>query len=132
MRSTSSGSGSLRRDLVGEEIEERELFFPQGLELAVDLFGDLGFDGIEHGAAEVDFEDGGVDVALAADGGGVAEAVGHGLDGLDDVLFGLGFGFEGLELAQEHGGEDGAGPGAEVLGGEVLAGDLLEILIDVG
>jgi hypothetical protein len=67
-----------------------------------------------------------VDVALAADGGCVAEAGGYGADGFDDVLFGLGGGGEGFEVAEEVAGENGAGPGAEVFGGEVLAGDGLD------
>ncbi len=42
------------------------------------------------GVREVAFQNGGVDVALAADGGGVAELSGYGLDGFDYVLFELG------------------------------------------
>jgi hypothetical protein len=82
----------------------------------------------------VGIEDGGVDVAFAADGGGVAEALGDRLDGLDDVFLELGLGVAGLEVAEGHGGEDGAGPGAEVFGGEVGVGrgEGVEVGVDVG
>ena len=88
--------------------------------------------GPEGEVAEVGFEDGGVDVAFAADGEGVAEAGGDGGDGLDDVLPGGGGGGGWFEFLEEGAGEDGAGPGAEVLGGEVLAGDFAEVFVDVG
>ena len=70
-------------------------------------------------------------VAFAADRGSVAEAGGDGRDGLNDVPFGFGDGVEGAEFAEHIAGEDGACPGAEVLGGEVLAGDLVEVGVDV-
>jgi hypothetical protein len=57
--------------------------------------GVVGFVGLEesgHGVGKVRVEDGGVDVALAADGGGVAEVVGDGFDGGDDVALELGLG----------------------------------------
>ena len=75
-----------------------------------------------------------MDVAFAADGGGVAEALGYGLDGFDGVLLELGRGVAGVEVAESHGGEDGAGPGAEVFGGEVGVGigDGVEVGVDVG
>ena len=63
-----------------------------------------------------------MDVALATDGGRVAEALGYGLDGFYGVFLELGFGVGGLEVAEGHGGQDGAGPGAEVFGGEVGVG----------
>ena len=89
-------------------------------------------DEICHGAAQIGVEDGGVNVAFAANGGRVAEARGYGGDGVNDVLLELGLGVAGLELAEGEAGEDGAGPGAEVLGGEVLVGDLAKIVVDVG
>src|SRR6185312_9038834 len=76
-------------------------------------------------AAEVDrlavaiaVEDARVDVGAAADRGGVAERGGDGLDGAVDRPLGR-RGRGGLVLAGERrGGEDGAAPGAEVLGRE--------------
>lgn len=73
-----------------------------------------------------------MDVALAADAGGVAKFHGDALDGLDDVLLGGAEGGRLGEFAQSECGEHGAGPGAEVFGGEVLAGDFFEIGVDVG
>ncbi len=72
-----------------------------------------------------------MDVGLAADRRGVAEPLRHALDRLDDVLLRLGVGVERLELLQGQRAEDRAGPGAEVLGGEVLPGDLPEVLVDI-
>ena len=91
-----------------------------------------GFEGLQEFAAHVAVEHGGMDVALAADGGGVAELFGDLLDGLDDVLLRLGLGFEGFEFAQRQAGEDGACPGAKVLGGELLLGDGAQIVVHVG
>ncbi len=78
-----------------------------------------------------------MDVALAADGGGVAETPGDLGDGFDDGFFAGGGGAGGVALLQDHAGEDGAGPGAEVFGGEVLGidvggGDGAEVFVDVG
>ena len=121
-----------------EEVEEGLLVFAEavGLLFVFELFDQAffgGFDGLGGGGGgEIVFEDGGVDVALAADGGGVAEALGDLLDGFDDVAFGLRGGAGGLVGAEQDAGEDGACPGAEVLGGEVLLGDAAEVLVDVG
>src|SRR5262249_46340662 len=40
---------------------------------------------LHHAALQVGFQDGRVDVALPADGGGVPQALGDSIDGLDDV-----------------------------------------------
>ena len=77
-----------------------------------------------------------MDVALAADGGCVAETLGNVLDRLDDVSLRLGLGGEGLELLQHGVGENCACPGAEVFGGEAGVnggrGDLTQVIVDVG
>jgi len=78
----------------------------------------------------VGLEQGGMDVALAADGFGVAEDVGDGFDGLDDISFGLALRTRGFEKTERVGGEGGAGPGAEIFGGEILAGDFAEVVVD--
>lgn len=58
------------------------LFSAKGLE----LFVNLSLHRFEHRAGEVVLEDGRVDVAFAADGGGVAEACGDGLNGFNDIF----------------------------------------------
>src|SRR5437016_1110268 len=72
-----------------------------------------------------------MDVALAADGFGVAEYFGDRFDGLDDVLFGLLLCGESADFRKRLGGENGAGPGAEVLGGEIRTGNLAKIIVHV-
>ncbi len=72
-----------------------------------------------------------VDVALPADRRGVPQPAGDPLDRRDDVLLRRRVGVELLELRQRLGGELRPGPGAEILGGEVLAADLPEVGVDV-
>ncbi len=50
----------------------------------------------------------------------------------DDVLLGLRLVLRRAHAAQEIAGEHGARPGAEVLRGEVLAGDFAQVFVDVG
>ena len=89
-------------------------------------------EGLEHRAVEVGLDHLGVDVALPADRGRVAQPLGDVLDGPDDVLLGLRLRVERLELAERQRGQDGPGPGPEVLGGELAAGGLADVLVDVG
>ena len=72
-----------------------------------------------------------MDVALAADGGRVAEARRDALDGVPDVALGRRLGGEALAFLERQRGQHGAGPGAEVLGRDVGAGDLPHVLVDV-
>ena len=95
-------------------------------------FAGLALEGVEHRAFEVSIKDSRVDVALAADGGGVAEALRHRLDGADQVAAGLGAGIGGRELLEGKGRQDRAGPGAEVLRREVVPADLAEVVVDIG
>ena len=67
-----------------------------------------------------------MDVALAADRRRVAEPARHPLDRLGDVALGGGLAVEALELAERPRGQHGGRPGAEVLGGEVVARDLAQ------
>src|SRR5690606_28233591 len=94
------------------------------------LFGP-GAQHFKHGPVEVGVDDRGVNVRLSRDRGGVAEALGYTLDRADDVSPCLHIGVELLELLEGERGENGARPGAEVLGGEVLAGDLSEVVVHV-
>src|SRR5437867_858576 len=73
-------------------------------------------------------DDGGMDVALAADRDRIAKVSGNlGELALDTPWFpGGGLGGQGKS------GEHGATPGAEVLGGELPAADLSQVLVDVG
>src|SRR4051794_14145741 len=63
---------------------------------------------------DVRLDDGRVDVAGAADGRRVAELLRHLLHHLGDVPLRLGLAGAGLDLAEGHGAEDGAGPGPKV------------------
>lgn len=92
---------------MGEELQEAEFLRAQGVELLIDFFGDLCLGRPADGSGEVVLEDGGGDLAFAADGGVVVEAGGDGFDGFDDVFFGLGRFAWAKEFEQEK--EDGAG-----------------------
>src|SRR5256885_16013525 len=72
-----------------------------------------------------------MDVALLRDRGRVAELVGDPGNGTDQLLLGRPRIHRTGRLTQESRGEDGAGPGAEILGREILAGDLLQVLVDI-
>src|SRR6476659_2117026 len=72
-----------------------------------------------------------MDVAFATDGRGVAKPCGYLLDGIADVALGAGLAVEFLKFLQGHRGEHGAVPGAEILGGDILAADLAQVSIDV-
>src|SRR2546429_4045199 len=72
-----------------------------------------------------------MDVALLRHRGRVAELVGNPGDGTDQLLLGRTRICRAGRLTQESRGEDGAGPGAEILGREILAGDLVQVLVDV-
>ena len=87
---------------------------------------------LQHRAAHVGFDHAGMHIALAADRGRVAQALGDRGDGLHHVLLGLGLRLKGFKLAQHGAGQHGAGPGAKVLGGKLLLGDRAQIFVDVG
>src|SRR5256886_11878847 len=72
-----------------------------------------------------------MDVALLRHRGRVAELVGNPGDGTDQLLLGRTRIRRAGRVTQESRGEDGAGPGAEILGREILAGDLLQVLVDI-
>src|ERR1051326_6611213 len=71
-------------------------FFGAQLAVGVGERGGFAAEGLGEGAVEVGVENRGVDVALAADGFGVAEALGDGLDGAGDIVPGLFLGGEAL------------------------------------
>src|SRR5436190_502129 len=111
------GDGRLLR------LHAMDVFFQIALRLVGEPF--------QQRAVHVAVEDGGMDVAAAADRRRVAEMRGHLFDGVDDRLFALRFAVEMLELAQRLGREVRRGPGTEILGGDVLAGDLAQVRVDV-
>jgi len=86
---------------------------------------------LQQASVQIAVEDRRMDVALAADGRRIAEHLGDRLDGLQDVLLGFRLGVEDLELLQGQGCEVGRRPGAKILCGHRLAGDLLQVVVDL-
>lgn len=76
-------------------------------------------------------QDGRVDVAFAADRFRVAKLFRDRRDGDHGVLFGLALRCACAAFAECHGRQDGAGPGAEILGGETVAGQRMQIFVDI-
>ena len=72
-----------------------------------------------------------MDVALSANRRGVAKALRHIFDCLHDIFAGLRLRIESLEFSERDGGQNSAGPGAKILGGEIAAAALAKILIHV-
>ena len=70
-------------------------------------------------------------IAFAANGRRVAEPARHFFDGGAEIALCLGGAVEALKLIERHRREDRSRPGAEVLRGDFLAGDFLEILVHV-
>ena len=73
-----------------------------------------------------------MDVALAAHGNGVAETLRDGLNRARDVALRFGLRLERPKCSQRRGGHQRARPRPKIFRGEFGAGDLLEILVDVG
>ena len=86
----------------------------------------------KHVAIQIAIQDFGMDVALAADGGRIAEAGRDLLDRVLQVPFGGGLGVELLELAERHRREHRPCPGAEVFSGNVASRDFLQVGVHVG
>src|SRR5262249_60101112 len=76
---------------------------------------------------EIAIEHDRVDVAFAANGRGIAETAGHARDRRAQVSLCLRDAGAALELLERERGHDGPRPGPEILGGDVLAGDLLQV-----
>src|SRR3954471_10916773 len=72
-----------------------------------------------------------VHVVLAADRARIAQALGHRVDGGDDVAVGLAPARRHAAAAQRARREHRAAPGADVLRAPVAAGDLLQVVVDV-
>ena len=73
-----------------------------------------------------------MDIALPADGLGVAKAFGHGFDGPKHVTFRLRLGINRTEFPECVSRKDGTGPRPKIFGGELITRDGLLIGIDVG
>ena len=71
-------------------------------------------------------------VAFAADGRRIAELARHLFDGGAEVALRLRGAVEAFKLIERHRRQDRARPGAEILRGDILAGDFLEIVVHVG
>src|SRR5947209_18827949 len=72
-----------------------------------------------------------MDVTFATDRGWISQMLSRRLDGLRHVFLRLGLGLEWTQFPQRIGGDDCAAPGAEILGGEVLAGNLAQVIVHV-
>src|ERR1700722_9999532 len=73
-----------------------------------------------------------MDVTLPADRHGISEPSGSRFHSGDYVAFPLPFGLTRLEVPQRFRRQYGAGPGAEVLGGKLAAGDFVKVIVHGG
>src|SRR4051794_8320823 len=87
---------------------------------------------VEQRAVDVRLGDRRVDVAAPAHRARVAELLRGGVDGLDDVLLRFLLRRRCAQLDELLGGDDGAAPRPEVLGGEGRAGELAQVGVHVG
>jgi hypothetical protein len=71
-------------------------------------------------------------ITRAADGPCIAKALGDCINGLDDVLLGLSLGRAGAVFPEGTSGQDCASPRAHILGREVLASALSQVVINIG
>src|SRR5262245_35597785 len=72
-----------------------------------------------------------MDVALAADRLGVAQPFGDALDRSRDVAFGGSLRIKIFKLLEGLSGQRRSGPGAKILGRDVQAADLPQVIVDV-
>jgi hypothetical protein len=86
---------------------------------------------IEQRAVDVAVEDRGMDVAAPTDRRRVAEMPRDFFDGAHDHLLALALAVEIAESTQRFRRQLRAGPGAEIFRGDVLAGDLAQIRVDL-
>src|SRR3982750_2364289 len=98
-----------------EQGQHRGFFGGEVGEIAGEFFADALGQVVDQGAVEIRVEDSWVDVALAADGFGVAEALRDGFHRGDDVLLRLALAGEFLQFLQRPRREHRAGPRAEIL-----------------
>ncbi len=102
----------------------------QPLRLALQV-GDFVPQAVDQAAFEIGADNVRMDIALAADAGRIAQPLRDALDGGDDIFLRLTLAVGGFEGLQGRGRQHGAGPGAKVLGGEGLAGDIAQVAVDV-
>ena len=86
---------------------------------------------LERLAFHVLVEHAGTDVGGAADGRGVAELLGRGLDGALHLSLSLGLAGALTFHGQRDRAEECPGPGPKIFGGERLADDRLNVIVDV-
>jgi hypothetical protein len=82
-------------------------------------------------AGQKGVDDGGEDIALPANGPGVAELRGDLVDRGDETLLGFALRVAGIGGAKRFQRQQRPSPGPEILRGEMLAGDLAQVIIDV-
>src|SRR4029453_2120414 len=71
-------------------------------------------------------------ITRAADGPCIAKALGHRINGLDNVVLSFSLGRTGTALPEGTSGQDRASPCAHVFGCKVLASELSQVVIDIG
>ena len=86
---------------------------------------------VDGRAIEIAFENDRMNVALPADGGGIAEAFGHALDRGDEILLCLRLGVETFELSQRERGQYRSRPRAKIFRGKFRAREFAEIIVYV-
>ena len=114
-----------------QQSEHRRLFSRQVSSSVHEHRGRLVAQDIEGRAVEVVLEHRGMHIAAATDRPGVAELLRDRLDGARDVLLARRGRVDDVQFLQGGSGQHRAGPGAEVLGGELGAGDLAQVRVDV-
>jgi hypothetical protein len=86
---------------------------------------------LHGGAIEIAVEDYGMNVAFAADGGSVAQPLGHALNRSHEILLRLRFRVEALKLAQCDRGEHRSRPRSKIFRGELRTGDFPQVVVHV-
>ena len=101
------------------------------MQCAPQLLFSLPLERFDERAVHVGFDDRRVHVGLAANSLGVAQPLGDVFDRLGHVPFGRSLRIEALELLQCLSGERRAGPRVKILGREILATDLPQVVVHV-
>src|SRR3569623_496040 len=110
----------------------RRLFRFEGVILTCGFGAGRAFELLLQRAAEITIDHRRMNVALPADRPGIAEQLRHGGHGIDHIAPSLGVAGELCAGQQGGGREPRAVPGAEILGREVVAGNRMQIIVDVG
>src|SRR4051794_39475658 len=101
------------------------------LQALADHRRDAGFVGRQRTAVHVRGEDGRMNVGLPADGLGISEPCRDASDRLHHITLRFGLRLVACEPRQRLRREHRAGPGAEILGGEIVAADLAQVGVPI-